>query len=666
MREDLDQPMTDDEILRFVRGCYREAEDAKRDRMAKNRKNQLAYMDVQDFSHKLAGQSTEFVPKVSTSAEQFSAFLKRALTQFGEWFQIELNPNNPPILTDGQVRNLMELYLHNIPVGPNRTQKIETIISDSGKAALMDSLMILKVHGRKITQRGYFVERGEAVLGDDGAQLMPGEPTLSSTPVETWRLCIDLVRPEDYFPDPTGASLYEIHETERDFHTVLDMANAGIYDLDAVDAIKEDYKRDEAKKRNEQSRGQNRAEPPKFRKKIVIREFWGTLLNDEGEKVMDNCLLAVANDKYVIRKPEENPFWHQESPFVVCPLLRVPHSVWHKALYDTASDLNLALNEMFNLMLDGGMSAVWGIKQLRPDYLEDPSQVTDGIPQGATLIVKENLPPNVKVLEKVTEGAIPQDAMAIFEMLNREFTQAALTNDIKLGSLPARQVKATEIVTADQNNAVTLDSISADIENDFIEPLLKKCWMTILQHVEEFDQEELQTALGKEVAAGLMQTSAPDRFAALAGFADFTVNGLSSVMTRVRDFQKTMGLMQMVGSNPILLQAFLQQYSEKKLLKQAMKQLNINPDDLARTPDELAEVPQVIQQMLWLAQAMKGNLPQQQPTEGGGGEAIAPQGPTFAPSASPGQGFNGVGPGGNELTSQVNQEANPLTGMRPM
>ena len=47
--------------------------------------------------------------------------------------------------------------------------------------------------------------------------------------------------------------------------------------------------------------------------------------------------------------------------------------------------------------------AVWGIlEQLRTGLLTDIKQVEDGIPQGATLSVRDDTPYGVKVLEQVS------------------------------------------------------------------------------------------------------------------------------------------------------------------------------------------------------------------------------------------------------------------------
>src|SRR6185437_743271 len=125
----------------------------------------------------------------------------------------------------------------------------------------------------------------------------------------------------------------------------------------------------------------------------------GTLIGPEGEVIAENVICTVANKKYLIRAPEPNPFWHGETPFITAPLIRVPFSVWHKALYDGPAQLNFAINELFNLMLDGGIASVWGIKQLRANFLADPKQASGGIQQGTTLVVNDSLPEGAKVLE---------------------------------------------------------------------------------------------------------------------------------------------------------------------------------------------------------------------------------------------------------------------------
>ena len=592
-----DRPIKANEttLLNFYRQCRVEAKDARRTRMRKNRENRRAYLGLQDWSHKNEGQSTEFLPKTPIAVEQFVNFVKKALTQFGDYYEISLNLGSQSPLSGNSIRKLLNCHLEDILVEDHRSSTFPVQLSEGVKVGALESLIILKIHGNMVKQRRYKVsEDGEEAERDD---------------LEHWKLRIDLIRPEDYFPDPTGAGLYEIHSIERDFSYVRKRAEEGIYDLNVVNRIKEDFKRaeDEQEKRREFDKNQDETNTPGSRRKIVIDEFWGTILDDDGEIVHENCFMAVANDKYILRGPEPNPFWHGESPFVAVPIIRVPFSAWHKALFDHAAQINFSINEVYNLILDGGISAVWGIKQLRVDDLEDPRQVAGGIPQGTTLAVKSTLPHNAKVLETVSEGQVPPDAMAIFEMLNREFATASLTNELKLGSLPGGQdVKATAIVEASQSQATTMEGIIADIERELITKALHKTWLTILQNMDDIPAQKIIENLGARAAFVLWKLSPAERFQTMGSMYSIKVTGLSEVLSKTRDFQKIMAMLQAVAQIPILAQAFFKKHSPEKIIASMLKMLGINPEQIARDAREDVLTQEEIEGALQFAQFVQG------------------------------------------------------------
>lgn len=628
-------------VVEAIKSLRVEAEEARRTRIDNNRINRDVYLGRQDWSHKQDGQSREFLPKVPVSVEQMATFVKRGLIQFGPWFSVKTDRSLEGILDGRQVSAILNCFLGHLWAPGNQSQALETLLSDGVKNGLLESLMIYKVHGGMYQNRRLVAEPGQLAVGPDGS-LERGEATPRFEETEEWRLRVDLVRPEDYYPDPTGNGLYEIHRVERDLHEVLRAAEDGLYNRQTVQQLIDiDYKRPEDEARSDRDRNQDQPLPrPSFRKRVVIDEFWGTLLSSDGTVAHRNVVAAVANDRYLIRPPEPNPFWHQESPFIVQPLIRVPWSVWHKALYDDASRLNLAINELFNLMLDGGMASVWGIKQIRLDDLEDPKQVSGGVQQGSTLAVKGTLPHGQHVLEDVSTGQLPNDAMAMFEFINREFTQAALTNELKLGSLPAKEVRATEIIESNQSQAITLEGIVSDLEVALIAPLLRKAWLTILQNMDQLPDDVLMGKLDRRTAVMLVRASALERYQLLAGRCKFTVNGLSATLARARDFQKMMALFQAVNVNPMLMNAFMRRFSPERALTSMIKMLQFNPEDLEKTPEELEQFDQELAQTAQMQQLMN-------PTKGG------EQG---------GMGGNAGQPG---MQSAVNQELRPVTGMAP-
>lgn len=632
----------DNKVVRAIIASRTEALDARLERMAKNRRNREVFFGRQDFSHKQEGQSAEFLPKVPNSVEQMSAFVKRGLVQFGDWFSIDVDRTLSSAIDGSQIRSIIKCFLDNLWVRNNQTTNFPLILSDVVKCGLLESLMILKVHGGMMPKRTFKVERGK----DKETKLITEES-------EEWRLRVDLVQPEDYYPDPSGNGLYEIHRVERDLHEILSMAEedgSGVYDMEAVkQLIGIDYAKPEDEARQPRDKNQLETTQPSYRKRVVLDEFWGTILDDDGTILHRNVVSTLANGKFLIRKPEPNPFWHQESPFIVAPLIRVPWSVWHKALYDHAAELNLAINEMFNLILDGGLAAVWGTRQIRLEELEDPSQVSNGLAQGVTLAVKSTLPPGAKAVETVTTGNVPQDALAIFEFLNREYAAAALTNELKLGSLPAKQVRATEVVEASQSQAITLDGVVADLESGFIRRFLHLSWMTILQNADDIPEEALVGLVDRQVAVLLARASPEERFAMFAGKTRFRVHGLSGTMAKAQDFQKLMAALQAIMLNPVLAQEFMLKYSADKVIAMIMRFLNIDVGAIQKDEEELAQTAEQMQQLRATQGLMNGK------GEGSTG------------ASAPGAKLNGGAPlgGGSELPAQVNQLVHPQTGLTP-
>lgn len=612
----------EDRIVQVIRAYKREAEAARRTRMAKNRINWQVYMGEQDWSYKQEGQSTEFIPKLAEAADQFCAYAKRALTQFGDWFSIDAP--RVSALTGDQLRELLKYQLTEILVARNKYQHISVIISNALKMGLLESLIVLKVHGFRVKNSRYYAE--------------PGSNTLKESVRRPWRLRMDIVPTEDYYPDPTGRNLYEIHSVERDLADVIEMAEAGLYDKKIIETVHEDFEKEDYQRKRAR-KGQDQADTPKFRRRCVIDECWGTILSEDGLVEHENIVSAVMNDKYLIRAPEKNPFWHGESPFVVGRLVQTPDTVWSKAMYDDAAQLNIALNELFNLILDGGIAEVWGVRQVRTDWLEDPRQVAGGIPQGATLAVKGDAPVNGKVVEKVSEGSVPANAMQVYSLVDREGQAASLMNDIRMGFLPPRAVKATEVVATEQSTGNVMDSIVSDIETEVIACGLKKAMLCSLQFSDQLIGGEVIDAIGNEAAFELWSMTPAERFAMFSG-SKIKVFGLSATMARARDFQKIMALMQAVITNPLLMQSFVQKFSPDKTLETMLKSLNINPESLYQSPEELAALPARLAQLPMLASLVN---------PGGG-------------AGKPGSGPADIN-GGSTLQSELNQGANPTNVM---
>ncbi len=560
----------DSDIINCLTNYRQEATEAKRSRMEQNKQNFEAYHLRQDFSHKLKGQSREFLPKVATAVEQNAGMVQQGLLDIGDWFKVDSQSGIDPDTLKIKPSTIYRLTQRQLEKD-GFVKKVGDLI----KLGMLGGLIIAKVTGKYVNKPKFVVEK-KLKDGKYFNQLIKKED-------KAWQLNIRLLRQEDYYPDPTGRGLYEMEDTWMDLHEIkaLSEGDDAIYDKKCVGQLSGSLDSAGSDQTWNKSRetGQNVASSG-FRKQIKITEIWGALLNSKGEVEHENIMCTIANDRFVIQQPTPNPFWHQESPYVRDGLLSVPHAVWPKAMMDSATNLNLAANEIFNLSLDSGIMSVHGIKQIRTDWLEDASQVANGIPQGETLKVNSSCPPGMKVLESVYAGTQPQEAMNMLALVNQEGAAAMFTNEIRSGGADMKGVRATSVVENSQalNNMFSgmIKNLEGDENSGLITQILSKSWKVIAQNMNDLDSNEVKAILGDKLATELLAMGKEQIFADTVQSCKFKAFGVSAVMNKMKEFTKLTAMLQTIFSNPALTESFMKKYSIEKLLTEIMRSLDID------------------------------------------------------------------------------------------
>lgn len=570
-----------DHVVRVTDMYMKESRTAKQARQDLDKKNLDMYHFRQDFSHKTKGQSREFLGKQTLAVEQISSFFVQGLTDIGEFFSVEAKPGIiDPVIRPEEVRKITQHYADK--------EDLITLSGDAVKTALLQSIMVFKVHGRMEEVPGFEIEQKIPIIG---------KKELKRRTKSKWTLAIDLIEPDNYFFDPDyrgrgHRKRYELIRSYMDFADLLELAKADpSIDTAAVKQLQgtmqEDTDREITRSRET---GQSQTQV-NFRKKIKIVEGWGDVIDpNTGEITHKNVTWMVANDHVLIKKPVANPFWHKRSPIVVTALQRVPFSATHRAIMDAPSVHNHALNEMYNLILDAGMMATHGIKQLRSDWVENEHEYSNGIPPGATLKVASSAPVGQKVLERVDTASMSKESIDVFNLLTSEFNQSAFTNDLRLGQLPPRTVKATEVQESTRTINSVFNSMVKMVENSGLEKVLELGYLNTIQFASDWDTEEIKALIGDERALFISNLTPQERFAASAQGFKFKVFGISRTLAKQQDFRKLTALMQTIATNPLFLQSFMRKYSFEKMLNQIMRALDINVDQLAMDEQELARV----------------------------------------------------------------------------
>lgn len=551
--------------LRYILALKTEAEMAKKNRMRLNEDNYAMYQLEHDFTHKMVGQSREVLGKTRSATESSKAFFQQALADLDDWFRITARSNSSGegmLVRPEEMQKILGYFL--------KRADYFSHVGASTQSGLLGSLAVSKVHGQLIAKPKFTTKKEgkgrtykkHVIVTDD----------------KTWELRFDNIRQEDYYPDPTGSDLYRIEECMVDLHLVkaLSEGDDAIYDKDVVDKLKGwgDVDLQEEKKSHET--GQNISHP-QMRPRIRLTEFWGTIVdNITGEILYENIVMTVANRQHIIRKPTPNPLWHQKTPIVAAALIEFANSVWGIAMMDEGTKHNRSLIELFNLMLDSAMKAVWGINQIRTDVLADPTQITDGIRWGTNLMTNASLPLGGKVMESVITGEIPSEVITMFNLLNQETLSSMKTSDIRMGAQSMRAVKATEVVAAENNINSEFQGMAKNFEEKKIQPELElACW-TICQNWDLIDSEVFVSLFDRERGEELSKLEPQDVFVQVVNGMKFEVFGISLTLRRQSDYRKWTTLLQTIGASEVLIEAFLAKYSFEKLLGEIMVSIDLN------------------------------------------------------------------------------------------
>lgn len=590
--------------IKYGLALKQESEMSKVNRMNLNRDNYAMYQLEHNFEHKMPGQSKEVLSKVRNATESSKAFFQQALADLDDWFRIAATDG-----TDGDGMLVKPIECQKILNYMLKRADYFSHVGASTQSGLLGSLAVSKVFG-VLVPKPKFKTKGEG----KGSKY---KKHVVVTDDKTWELRFSDIRQENYYPDPTGTKLYEIEEADVDLHIVKQLADGDnpIYDKAAVADLKAWGSADLQEGKRARETGQNQARAA-MRPRVRITEFWCDIVDEvTGELLAENMVFTLANEQVMIRKPTSNPLWHQKRPIVAAALIEVSHSVWGVAMMDAGTKHNRSLIEVFNLMLDSAMKAVWGVNQIRIDALNDVSQVTNGVRWGTSLLVNSSLPVGGKVMEPVVTGEIHPEIFNMFNLLNQETLTSMKTNDLRMGAQSMRAVKATEVVAAENSITSEFQGIAKNFEEKKIQPELELAMWTICQNWDQIDSEVFVSLFGRERGEEMAKLEPQEVFVQIVNGMKFEVFGISLTLRRQADYRKYMSLLQTVGASEVMIEAFLAKFSFEKLLGEIMTSLDLNKSKIEndKAPKQAA------------------GAPLQQP---GGAPGVGPQAMSQVPQAS--------------------------------
>lgn len=551
------QNLTRQDIVEVLNSYRLEAQQARKHgptgRDAVWEANVNLYWNNIDYSKKASWQSKEIMPEAPIFVDRWASAMRDALVLAGEWYTVE-DPKDTEGDLARSIKKFIDVWLKRC--GRNATGQpmdFNAVFEEQMKLAAMMAGVAAVTWKRDSEGRGY--------------------------------VAIEAVDPREVWLDPTGRGLYRVRRYPIDLHQLKtlaelkDSAGEPIYDRQEIMQLESVQMTDEEMQRAQLAgHGRDTTSP---RKTITIDEYLCTLLDRQGNKIADNVLAVVANERFLIRTPEPNPFWHKKDWIVYAPAISVPLSTYGRSYMENWASVARTYIAMTNLIMDAVFLTSIKAFVTVPDMLEDPTEMEEGVFPAKTFQLEAGGDAR-QFLAAVDLGSLSSGSVQVWSALKQILREGASFNEIALGQSPPKgDITATEIAATEQGSTALQRAIAQTIEARFLEPTLELVWKIGLQHMDEGD-EELRDALGEETFNMFL-----DRAEELARRRiTFQARGLSSLIERQQKLRALMSALQIMGSNPAFAQVLFQKIEPSKLVDEMLRLLGIDTLKLRSSPRE--------------------------------------------------------------------------------
>lgn len=582
-------PQDNDQIVQRLIS-YRQEADASRKTGVNPRDDKWAenldlYWNRWDYSDKAAWQAQETMPEVPGFVDRFAGAMKDALVSGGDQMYDIIDPGDSEKDLSQAVRRMTDVWLSRTGYNATGTpMDFSTVFEDQIKL---------------------------------GALMMMSSVVTWRKDVPGGRVAIETVDPREVWLDNTYRNQYRVRRTTIDRHELVDMAKQKdskgnpIWHLPEINQMV--VSMDElfsAQRENLQGSSQGISST---RVPVTLDEYYAVMIDDNGEKTDDRALYVVANDKYLLRGPEDNPYWHKRDWLVTTPLITVPLSVYGRTYMEDFGALAKTFNDLTNLLLDAVFFSSIRAYVAIPDVLKNPEQMAEGIWPGKTYLAEEGIDPRL-FAHAIEMGNLPPEAVNLWSSIKSELTEAARINEIGLGQFaPKGRTSAQEIAQTAQSSSAVIKSIAQTVEKRWVDPTIDLVWMTGLQHMSPTDVA-LQNAAGEDMFGALYAR----RRELIKRPITFQARGISRLIQRSTQLQALVQLMQIVASNEVLMQAFFAEVDINKLLAMLFTLSDIDVSKL-----KLSERERMMKEAVQSMQAAGAVGPDGQPVT----QQSQPQGP---------------------------------------
>lgn len=501
------------------------------------------YQSQANFSDKEDWQSQVWVPMPFTAVEQATSVIRRGMLDSREFFGIDGVDRRDKAIAEHILEPVIRLLYE--------------------KAGFVDKFSDATKVGFAVGTSKYLRFRWTTFPAATVAGIEMDPATGQPTPIYRNRprgfLAIDTVSPWQVYRDPDSKSReqwsgsYFMHEEYVDRAWLLDGAARGLFrNVEKVpEGVEFSGGRQGESATRVATRKQQVWERSKFRKTYLATEWYGDVVDQNGDPVYPDAKMISANG-ILLHGPEDNPLWavdpgsgRRKWPYVAFSPIGHPMRFEGKGILEEVTPLATLFSNIFNLYADGLNWTVHPPTEVDMTVLDDwddlehmPGKLWVKNQQGNALT-----PANIGKME---HSAV----LASLQYVHQLFQNGSFVTDFVMG-LPGTRSNITkgEVQLKTAQSMGMFDGMAREIEaggRSCVELTLD----FILQYLTDFSDPSLLEIVGPENAQLLMMLNPAERMETLGGNYNYVFTGISSSLEKSDLLQRLTGMAQLAGQQP--------------------------------------------------------------------------------------------------------------------
>jgi hypothetical protein len=519
------------------------------------------YHGAVDEAGKAPWQSLAHVPISKRDVDTIAARIVSIMFSEEDWFGIEPEARYQDLIVD-IAKKLIIWQFHR----GDFKEPVETSIKD----ALICGNGPLKVtydRQMKPTMAAELVEATPLQLFGFNIP-RKGKHVMTRTMRAINKIKFEPIIPTDFWLDFSGRNRFWIHRSKRHLSDLWKLTKPqvdkdgqvlvpAIYDAEEVGKIRPGSRN---RRLDQQASVIRREVPHSYDDQTVdVMEFWGDFPDPtNGVTIYQNCVATFVDQQWCIRRPEENPWWHQDSPFLMFRPMLNPHQIYGYGFLMQGAKLQSELDRLLQVMVDkahlslpmveADSTAAKNSEDFGGDHLKiTPARIFQKKSVDRPIFTPVDLGRNAQVSEWEVE---------LYRLIMESFTMTTGVNEFVTGQQQStnRKTKAeVEVrVSASQQN---FNDVGQYVEEHALSPLVKMVYQLTLQFEQTLASPNVMKMLSDNPQAQqLLQRingmPLAQRWSILDLDASFRVTGITLQVTRQQRLDRLMNFLKALSADP--------------------------------------------------------------------------------------------------------------------